>query len=82
LFLLDDPRQRAPVDGLDVDGVRHLRVRHDRRGIRIHENDAVALLLECLAGLRSRVIEFARLADDDRAGANDQDAFDVCAFWH
>src|SRR6185436_5941658 len=55
---------------------------HDGRGIRIHEDDAVALLFKCLAGLRPRIIEFARLADDDRAGANDQDAFDICTFWH
>ena len=82
LFLLDDARQRAPVDGLDVDRVGHLRVGHDRRGVRIHEDDAVALLLERLAGLRAGIIELARLADDDRAGANDQDAFNVGTFWH
>ena len=70
------------VDGLDVDRVGHLRVGHDGRGIRIHEDDAVALLLERLAGLGAGVIELARLADDDRAGANDQDAFDISTFWH
>ena len=82
LFLFDDARQRAPVDRLDVDRVGHLRVRHDRRRIRVHEDDAVTLLPQRLAGLRAGVIELARLADDDRAGANDQDAFDVCTFWH
>ena len=81
-FLLDDARQRAPVDGLDVDRVGHLRVGHDGRGIRIHQDDAVALLLERLAGLRAGIVELARLADDDGAGADDQDAFDVCTFWH
>ena len=44
LFLLDDARHRAPVDGLDVDGVGHLRVGHDGGRVRVHEDDAVALL--------------------------------------
>ena len=82
LFLLDDARQRAPVDGLDVDRVGHLRVRHDGRRIGIHQDDAIALFPERLAGLRAGIVELAGLADDDRAGADDQDAFDVCAFWH
>ena len=38
--------------------------------------------LQRLAGLRSGIIELARLADDDRASADDEDGFDVCAFWH
>ncbi len=81
-FLLDDARDRAPVDRLDVDGVGHLRVGHDRGGVRVHEDDAVALLLQRLAGLGAGIIELARLADDDRACADDQDALDVCASGH
>ena len=42
-FLFDDPRDRAPVDGLDVDRVGHLRVGHDRRGVRVHQDDPVPL---------------------------------------
>ncbi len=81
-LLLDDPRDRSPVDRLDVDGVGHLRVGHDRRGIRVHQDDPVALLAQRLAGLRARVVELAGLADHDRAGADDQDALDVCALGH
>ena len=82
LFLLDDARQRAPVDRLDVDRVGHLRVGHDGGRVRVHEDDPVTLLAQRLAGLGAGVIELARLADDDRAGANDQDAFYVGTFWH
>src|SRR5256886_12551315 len=32
--------------------------------------------------LRSRIVELARLADDDRAGANDQDRCNVSPFRH
>ena len=69
-------------DRLDIGRVRQLRVRHDRRRIRIHENDPVALGLQSLAGLRSGVVEFACLADDDRTGTDYEDRFDVCAFGH
>src|SRR6185437_2594703 len=55
---------------------------HDRRRIGIHQNDAVALVLQRLAGLRAGIIELTGLADDDRASANDQDRFDVCSFGH
>src|SRR5690606_27012197 len=81
-FFLDDARDGAPVDRLDVDRVRARRIGHDRRRIRVHEDDAIALLLERLAGLRARVIELARLADDDRAGSDDQNAFEVVAARH
>ena len=82
LFLLDDPRDGLPVDRLDVDGIRHLRVGHDRGGIGVHQDDAVALLAERLARLGAGVIELAGLPDDDGAGADDQDALDVSSFGH
>ncbi len=67
---------------LDVGAVRDFGVGHDRRGIRIDEHDFVALRAQRLAGLRAGVVEFAGLADDDRAGADDQDFLDVSALWH
>ena len=51
-------------------------------GIGVDEHDAVAFLLEGFAGLRAGIIELARLADDDRAGADDEDAVDVGALGH
>jgi hypothetical protein len=57
-------------------------VGHDRGGVAVDQDDLVALFTQRLAGLHARVVELAGLADDDRAGANDEDALDVCALWH
>ena len=78
----DDAFDRRPVHRLDVDRVCHFRVRHDRRRVGIHQDDAIPLLPQRLARLRTRVIELARLADHDRTGAYDQDALDVGALGH
>ena len=59
-----------------------LRVGHDRRRVRVDEDDLVALLEQHLAGLRARVVELGRLADDDRTGAEDEDAVDVVSTRH
>jgi hypothetical protein len=79
---LDDARHRLPRDRLDVGRVRHLRVGHDRRRVRIHQHDAIALGLQRLACLRAGIVELARLPDHDRAGADDQDRLEVSPFWH
>ena len=73
-LFLDDARDGPPVDRLDKDRIRARGIRHDRRWVRVHENDAVPLLLERLASLGSGIIELTRLADDDRSGADDEDA--------
>jgi hypothetical protein len=70
------------VIGLDVGDIGHLGVGHDRRRIAVDENDAIALLAQRLARLRARIVELARLPDDDRAGADDEDALDVGALGH
>ena len=59
-----------------------LRVGHDRRRVAVDEDDAVALLAQRLAGLGAGVVELAGLADDDRAGADDEDGFQVGALRH
>ncbi len=81
-FLRDDLLHDLPGDRLDVGGIRHLRIGHDGRRIGVHQDDAVALLAQRLAGLGAGIVELAGLADDDGAGADDQDAFYVCTFWH
>ena len=81
--LLDD----LEGDRLDIGSVGHLRVGHDRGRVRVDQHDLVALLAQGLARLGPRVVEFARLADHDRTGTDDQDLVDVrtlgqsgCAF--
>jgi hypothetical protein len=72
------------LDGerLDVGRVGELRVGHDRRRVRVDQDDAQALLAERLAGLGARVVELARLADHDRAGADDQDGLEIVTLRH
>ena len=79
---LDDLGEHRPGDRLDVGDVGHLRIGHDRRRIRVDQDDLVALLAQRLARLRPRIVELAGLADDDRAGADDKDRFDVRSSWH
>ena len=67
---------------LDVGRGRELRVGHDRRRVRVDEHDLVALLEQHLAGLRAGVVELGRLADHDRAGAEDEDLVEVVAPRH
>jgi hypothetical protein len=81
-FLLDDLGDNLRRDRLDVSRVRQIRVGHDGRRIGIDEDDPITLFAQSLAGLRARIVELARLADDDRAGADDQDRGDVGAPGH
>ncbi|MNS95560.1 hypothetical protein D3C72_1298270 [compost metagenome] len=82
LFLGDDLLDRLPVDRLDVDGVGHLRVGHDRGRVAVDQHHAVALVTQGLAGLGAGVIELTGLADDDRAGTDDEDGLEVSALGH
>src|SRR5690606_29095524 len=81
-LLGDDRREDLGRDRLDVRGVGELGVGHDRGRVRVHEDDPQALLLEHAARLGAGVVELARLADDDRAGPDDQDAGDVGSARH
>ncbi len=82
LLPLDDAGEDADVERLDVGGVGELRVGHDRGRVRVGEDDAVALLAQHAAGLGARVVELARLADDDGAGPDEEDGGDVGALRH
>ncbi len=81
-LFLDDLGDYFRGDRLDVGGVGDLRIGHDGGGVRIDQDDAVALGPQGLAGLDAGVVELAGLADDDGAGADDQDGLDVCTFGH
>ena len=79
---LDDLGDDLRRDRLDIGGVGQIRVGHDRRRIGIHQDDPVSFGAKRLAGLGAGIVEFASLADDDRAGSDDQDGVDVCALGH
>ena len=69
---LDDRREHFRRQRLDVRAIGEIRIGHDRRRIAVDEHDLEAFGAQRLAGLRARVVELARLADDDRAGADDR----------
>ena len=75
-------RDALEVERLEIGAVGKPRVGHDRRRIRVDQDDAVAFLAQGLARLRARIVEFGRLADHDRPGADQADRLDVCALRH
>ncbi len=78
----DDAFEHLDRHRLDVGAVGELRVGHDGGRVRVDEDDAVALFAKGLARLRAGVVELARLADDDGAGADEEDRADVGAAGH
>ena len=62
----NDLLDRVHGHRLDIGSVRRLWVGHDRGGIRVDENDSIALLPKRLTRLRARIIELTGLSDYDR----------------
>src|SRR5207253_744032 len=60
----------------------HVRIGHDGGRVGVHQNDAVTLFAQGFTRLGAGVVELAGLADHDRASTENQDAFNVCTFWH
>ena len=71
-----------PSERLDVGAVGRARVGHDGGRVGVHQHDFVPFFAQRFAGLRAGIVEFARLADDDRAGADDQNFANIVAAWH
>ena len=76
-LVADDLGDVFQGEGLHVHLVGHLGVRHDGRGVGVHEDDLVALFLEGDASLRTGVVEFRGLADHDRTGADHEHFPDI-----
>ena len=81
-FLRDDLFEICAAERLDVGAVGQLRIGHDGRRIGIDQDDFEAIGAQGLGGLGAGVIELAGLADDDGAGADDQDAVEVVSARH
>ncbi len=79
---LDDALDRGDIERLDVRAVGDRRVRHDRRRVRIDEDNPVPLLAERTAGLGARIVELAGLPDHDRAAAKHKNRGDVGSARH
>ena len=78
----DDFGNGARGDWLDIGGIGHVRISHDRCWIGIDQNDAIAIGLQCLTGLCARIVEFAGLPNNNGAGADDENRFDIVAARH
>ena len=81
-FAFDDPFDARGVERFDVGVIRHAGVGHDRRGVGVRQHHFVALFAQGFARLGARVVELARLTDDDGTGTDDEDLSDVVALRH
>ena len=72
-FPRDDLLDALGGDGFEVGAVGKLGIGHDGGRIGVHQDDAEALFPKRFARLGARIIEFARLPDNDRAGADYED---------
>ncbi len=82
LLGLDDFFEAVDRERFDVGHIGKLRIGHDRGRVGVDQNHAVTLFLQGLASLGAGVIELASLADNDGAGANDEDGLEIGAFGH
>src|SRR5690606_18582806 len=76
-LLLDNLFDELRGDRLDIGRIREFRVGHDGRRIGVHQRNPQTLRTQDPAGLGARVVELARLADDDRARSDDQNMFEI-----
>ena len=81
-FALDDVEDDVSREGLDVRGVGHQRVGHNRGRVGVHQHHPVPLGAQHLTGLGPRVVEFAGLTDHDGSRADDHDRGEIVAPWH
>ena len=78
----DDFLHRLGCDRLDVSAVGKLRVGHDGGGVGIHQHHAIALFLESLTRLRTRIVKLARLPNNNWTGPDDEYRMNVVPSWH
>ena len=81
-LLSDDFFHNLPLDRLNVGGVSHRRIRHDCRGIGVHQDHTKPFFTQRLTGLCAGVVKFAGLPDDNRACPQDKNAFDISSAGH
>ena len=81
-FLGNDAFQEFHVQRFHIDAVGDMDIRHDRGRVGIDEDDFQAFFLEGPAGLRTGIVEFSGLTDDDRAGTDDHDFLYILFLWH
>ncbi len=81
-LLLDDHGHRFGGNRFDVGPIGCFGISHDGSRIAVHQDDLESLFFQGLAGLGTGIVELAGLTDDDGAGTDDQDFFNVRALGH
>ncbi len=76
-FACKDVGDAVEVERLEVGPICETGVGHDRRGVRVHDDRAEAVLAQDLQRLAAGVVELARLPDHDRAGADQADRLEI-----
>ena len=71
-FLFNDPAQGDLIQGLQIDFIRQMLIRHDGGGIGIDQNHIDPFRFQHAAGLSAGIIKFRRLTDHDGTGTDDQ----------
>ena len=77
-FFLNDFCHERKGDRFDIDAVSDVHVGHDGGGVAVDQDHFYSFFAEGAAGLGACVVEFRSLADDDRAGADDQNFLYIC----
>ena len=75
-------RDAVDVERLEVRAIGEAGVGHDRGGIRVDDDGAVALGAEHLERLAAGIVELAGLPDHDGPGADETDRLEVRPPWH
>ena len=81
-FAADDFVEDVDAERLDVGAVGHFRVGHDGSRVGVHEHHFETFAAQHLAGLHAGVVEFAALANHDRARTDEHNLLDVCTLRH
>ena len=76
-LFLDDLLETRFVERFNVSRVGHHGIRHDRRGIRINEDNLVPAGPQGLARLRSRIVKLASLSNDNWTRTDDENLVDI-----
>ena len=70
------------MNRFDVGGISHGRIGHDGGRVGVNQNHAEAFFTQGFTGLCARIVKLTGLANYNRTSANNQDAFNICAFCH
>ena len=81
-LLFDDTLDGLRSQRLQIDLVRHGLIGHDGSGVGVAQHHIDARFLQDTAGLSAGVVKLGGLADDNGAGADNQDFFDTCIQRH